>query len=86
MDTRKLWVPEKFWDDHVYRECDLKWDTQEIRRAGKRVLLSICDDALADLEGDADYYASFDGSDFQDNRGLVLSARATLRAIAKQTA
>lgn len=37
--------------------------------------------ALEDLVSDAEVYASFTREDFQENRGLCLSARATLRAI-----
>lgn len=41
-------------------------------------------DAVTDLYGDADYYASFRGYDFADNRSLSLAARAVLKQLAAQ--
>ena len=40
--------------------------------------------ALDDLLSDADYYASLQGEDFHQNKGVCLSARATLAAITNQ--
>lgn len=76
-------IPFHFWDDHAGR-CDS--DAVEIKRLrqGSMIRLDITADEIADLCSDAEYYADFGGDDRLDNFGIVNSAKATLRHLAKQ--
>ena len=80
--TFLVWVPVKFWDDHVSR--DLDFISTIIKTSGNRYQVLMTIDAINELASDADYYASFDGQDARDNKGVVASAKATLRALEKQ--
>lgn len=75
-------LPNYFYADHRARECGTSGKV--ISTTASYTIVELDDTALADLISDADYYASFMGADFQYNRGLVLSARATLKAIHNQ--
>lgn len=76
-------VPAKFWWDHYNRDLD---DTSRVvKGSGHRVLLEMNPAAIAELASDADYYATgFTGEDAADLRGLIASAKATLKALKKQ--
>ena len=87
-------VPARFWDDHTSRETEytalaeaganISTDelTDEIKRNGSRVTLSMNLLCIAELASDADYYATgMDGE--RELSGLIASARATVRALAK---
>lgn len=71
-------VPTHFYDDHVARDLTAG---VEVKRTKARVTVWLDKVAYDDLYGDADYYATLAGTDFADNRGLCLSARATLRSL-----
>lgn len=78
----KMKLPNYFYADHRARECGASGKV--ISNTASYTIVELDDTALADLISDADYYASFMGSDFHNNRGLVLSARATIKAINNQ--
>jgi hypothetical protein len=79
----QLDVPAHFWDDHADR-CGFEGRELQRLRQGSMVRLDISGDSIADLYSDADYYSSFTGDDYVDNRGIVQSARATLRHLRKR--
>ena len=85
MNTIHLWVPATFWNDHAERNpCDPgQTIATEVREAGRRVCIEADISQIEVLRNDAAFYAegNVDGC-----RGLILSARATLAAIAKATA
>jgi hypothetical protein len=81
-----LRVPAIFWNDHFDR-CAEHPGLREILGCNERfVRIRLDDEALADLESDASYYS--DGVDFCGEktayRPLIMSARATVRALARQ--
>lgn len=51
----------------------------DVKRASGALVVTTTPANFGDLLDRASYYASFDGIDYAENRGLVLSARATLR-------
>lgn len=81
----ELFLPPRFWDDHLDRECEEAAEiaeddrTQEIRRVSGGVIVSMTEAGIRELWSDADYYASEMGAEGQ--MGLASSARATLKAI-----
>jgi hypothetical protein len=78
-------VPVRFYDDHEMR--DLSEGAEIIAKKGHRYLVEFTPAALAELRSDADYYATgFTGEDAAEIRGLIASARATLRALDDQAA
>ena len=81
--TYTIDTPFHFWDDHDER-CDSQAVVVKRLRQGSMVRLDITGVEIADLHSDAEYYADFDGVDRQDNFGIVNSAQATLRHLAKQ--
>ena len=90
-DRKTLRVPALFWNDHIYRECEQDFATDrrtvEIKENSRYIWLSMTPEAIAELLSDADYYAtSFVGEDAIGIRGLISSARATVKAIKAQTA
>ena len=75
-------LPAKFYLDHRARDCG---ESGKIVHSTKNYLIVELDSvALDDLLSDADYYASLQGADFQENKGVCLSARATVKAINNQ--
>lgn len=70
-------VPPRFYDDHVSR--DLPAGT-EIKRGRDLVTVELTADELAELRSDATHYA--DSSNGFEDRGLVQSARATVKRLA----
>lgn len=80
-------VPAAFWNDHVYRDCDL--DSVEVRSSaadwsnddGSYVVLVMTDDFLMELVSDADHYSTGFGEDYEP---LAESARRTIVALWEQ--
>ena len=81
----KIRIPARFYHDH--RERDLDTPANHSKAQGY-VVIDSDDPALPELISDAEYYASDTGGEggfFSTGYGgLVLSARATLKAIQKQ--
>lgn len=84
----RLTLPGIFWRDHLDRCSEHDGERVVIRDDGRRVIVELDDEALNDLRSDAGYYS--DGVDFcgekQAYRPLINSARATVRALARQRA
>lgn len=90
----EITVPARFWDDHASRETEytalyetganISTDelTNEVKRSGSRVTLSMNLLCIAELASDADYYATGMTGEPGLN-GLIASAKATVRALAK---
>lgn len=81
-------LPARFYLDHRARDCG---ESGKIVHSTKNyVIVELDSAALDDLLSDADYYASLDRKDFLDredfqaNKGVCLSARATVKAINNQ--
>jgi hypothetical protein len=85
--THTLLVPALFWSDHGERDC---LDAEAETPKGRRVLLTLSEEAFADLKSDARHYATaFVGEDWAADdygRSIVRSAKATLAAIQKYEA
>jgi hypothetical protein len=73
-------VPARFYADHLARECG---KTGKILKSKNNSFIVDLDAvSLQDLISDADYYANIDDEClWNENRGLVLSARATLKRL-----
>lgn len=86
MAMYRLIVPGIFWRDHYDRCGDHDGNRVIIDDTGRRAIVELDDEALANLKSDADHYS--DGVDFAGERAayraLIESAKATLRAIARQ--
>ena len=78
----KIKVPAKFYLDH--RARDNGATGKVVSSTNNYVIVELDSIALEDLLSDADYYASFTREDFQENKGVCLSARATVKAINNQ--
>ena len=78
----KMKVPAKFYLDHRARGCGE--GGKIVHSTNNYIMVELDSVALDDLIGDADYYASLQGADFQENKGVCLSARATVTAINDQ--
>ena len=82
-------LPALFYDDHSSRMSDKDptepaYSDVVIKRKAKTVVISACDEALAEIESDADYYASMLPGDMEpEYNGVIRSAKATLTRIAK---
>jgi len=77
--TYTIKIPKRFYDDHRSRECG---QTGKIlKEYSSHYLVELDETAWDDLYSDADYYGTDGpGGDFWENyRGVVLSARATLK-------
>lgn len=90
-DRKTIKVPALFWNDHAYRECESQFapdrQTIEIKENSRYIWLSMTPEAIDELYSDADYYAtSFIGEDAEGIRGIISSARATVKALAAQKA
>lgn len=78
----KIKVPARFYLDHRARDCG---ESGKVVSSNKNyVVVELDSISLEDLLSDADYYASFEGEDFRENKGVCLSARATLKVINNQ--
>lgn len=80
-DPMEIKLPKRFYADHRARDCGQSGKV--VHSTKNFVTVELDDVAFEDLKSDADYYASFDGEDFHINRGVCLSARATLKALAQ---
>lgn len=78
----KMKVPAKFYLDHRARECGESGKL--VSSTNNYVIVELDSIALEDLLSDAIYYASLSREDFQENKGVCLSARATVKAINDQ--
>lgn len=78
----KIKIPNRFYLDH--RARDNGASGKVVSSTKNYVIVELNTAALEDLLSDADYYAALSGEDFQENKGVCLSARATLKAITKQ--
>lgn len=81
MENTTLRLPPRFYADHVSR--DLPAGTV-VRRTKTGVYVELTEDEVAEIRSDADYYATAGDAFDTDLRGLVASAKATVRAIDKQ--
>jgi hypothetical protein len=71
-------VAPRFWYDHKDRGCSPT--AEVIKYTEKNVTVLLDEQAWSDLYSDAEYYGGSDGNWFGgDYRGLVASARSTLR-------
>lgn len=76
---RTVRLPPRFFFDH--QERGLPTPRVNSHRANA-VIISLDDPSLSDLEADAEHYATgISTRDFPELFGLVMSARATVRAL-----
>lgn len=79
--VREFKLPPRFWADHFER-CGAHPGFRDVVKETKRyVVVRLDREALADLRGDAELYASNAAPDWSDGGGIRASARATLRAL-----
>lgn len=83
--TRVYKLPPKFWWDHTERDLPEQGSSELVRETKNAVFVKMDADALADLRSDADYYSDSVTAYQMGMPGLAASARATLRAIERQT-
>jgi hypothetical protein len=79
--TYTIKVPKRFYDDHRYRECGRSGKI--VKEYASHYLVELDQEAWDDLYSDADYYG-MDNPDedlWQNYRGVILSARATLKVM-----
>lgn len=88
MNLHTIELPAMFYDDHTERmsdkdPADPAYSDKVIRRKARTVVIEACDEALAEIESDADYYASLKaGVDTdRDEFGRIRSAVATIKRI-----
>ena len=75
-------IPPRFYFDHLSRECG---KSGKIVRSTKNYLIVELDDiALNDLLSDASYYSESGDISDPSIRGLITSARATIKALNKE--
>ena len=75
-------LPARFTEDWLQMGLAPEWpedDVQVVRKTPRVVIFRASDARMGDLLSRAEVYAEWDGEEFLDNRGLVLSARAILR-------
>lgn len=77
-DTIVIDLPFKFWEDHKDRDL-ISGNCEKVK--GNVVSVRLDKDAYNEILSDAKYYASFIGEDFSWNRGLCLSAKATVKKL-----
>jgi hypothetical protein len=82
MSTVTVKIPPAFYDDHVARDLPAGTETH---RTKKVVTVDLDADELAELVSDAKHYADSAADFWEDHRGLVISARATLKVLANVT-
>lgn len=78
---RIIKIPRRFYDDHRYRECGQSGVI--VRKTKTYYLVELDQEAWDDLYSDADYYGDDSVSEdlWEQYRGVVLSARATLKVM-----
>lgn len=79
MDRVIVKLPVRFYEDHQARDCGSTGIVLQERKSFTEVSLDSV--AYDDLHSDCTYYNTFTGDDYAWNRGLVLSARATLKRL-----
>ena len=79
-------VPAKFANDHMNRCRGQAGKIESIEPKGRSVILTLDDEALANLVNDARYYADPFGPDEGNEFGLQASAKRLLAAIERQDA
>ena len=73
-------IPQAFYDDHTDRGCGPTG--RILKTLSKTYRIELDSAAFDDLRSDAKHYGHDCASDFwQDYRGLVLSARSTLKRL-----
>lgn len=78
-------VPIRFFDDHWSRDLVPEGAIDYLGKSGGKYKLAMTPAAIAELKSDADFYATgFVGEDAAEIRGLIASAKATLKALEKQ--
>jgi len=75
--TVSVKLSPRFYDDHVYRDCN---GGREIRRTRTYVIAELDREAYEDLRSDALYYATLENGDPYLS-GLISSARAALKRL-----
>lgn len=83
-------LPALFYDDHSDRMSDKDpsvpaYSDKIVARKGRLVVVDVCDEALEEIESDADYYASMrPGRDIDSEyASVVRSAKVAMRRIAE---
>jgi hypothetical protein len=75
-----VWLPERFYDDHVGRGLP---SGTELQRGSRGVLVQLDPESARDLRDDAALYVELGTAELgSDMLGLVSSARAMLRRLA----
>jgi hypothetical protein len=82
MNTRTVTIPKTFYRDHLER-CGKEETPRDHSKSKTCAIINVDDPNLIELISDARYYGDPDMSSelWQSYRGLVMSARATLKAI-----
>lgn len=76
-------LPATFWDDHRERDCSET--AVELKRSARLVTVELDAESWADIYSDAKHYGTSNPSHFDgDYRGLIQSAKATLRRLEKK--
>jgi hypothetical protein len=83
-DLYEIVVPRTFWQDHMQR-CDDLGDLEEntISCTARGALVHVTMDQIRDLATDASYYVECGDDMGREYFGLISSARATLKRLAK---
>jgi hypothetical protein len=81
--TYTIKIPKRFYDDHIFRECGQSGKV--LKKYASHYLVELDQEAWDDLYSDADYYGTdtIDSDLWENYRGIVLSARATIKAMDK---
>lgn len=81
-------LPRRFYEDHIDRMSDKNpeepaYSDVALKWKKNTVVVQACDEALAEIESDADYYACQVAGESMEKEyfGLIMSAKATLRRI-----
>lgn len=74
-------IPPKFWSDHASRCIERE---VPITKKGKRIVVELTGDEVADLHSDSVHYSDSGDFDFEGASALASSARATRKAIETQ--
>jgi hypothetical protein len=76
-------IPATFYEDHVSRGLP----AGELLRSNHRhVYVRVTADELAEWRSDAGYYASWEGSDYRENRAVCDSARRAVVSLRRAEA
>jgi len=76
--TRTVTLPPRFYDDHADRDLPAG---RVIGRTRKSVTVELTAAEWTELRSDADHYANSNAYGDPEFRGLIASARATLRRL-----